>query len=100
MRILEHVVTDSEEGSTVGQILKNRMQLARSLVSRLKFSSGILLDGREVHTDRRTRTGERVTVLLRDEKPVWHGLKAFDGSFGILYDDDYQPDDETQGNHT
>ena len=88
MRILEHVVTDSEEGSTVGQILKNRMQLARSLVSRLKFSSGILLDGREVHTDRRTRTGERVTVLLRDEKPVWHGLKAFDGPFGILYEDE------------
>ncbi|MBR4500586.1 MAG: RluA family pseudouridine synthase [Clostridia bacterium] len=88
MRILDHTVTASEEGSTVGQILKNRMKLARSLISRLKFSSAILLDGQEVHTDRRTVRGEKVTVLLRDEKPVWQGLKAFDGTFGVLYEDE------------
>ncbi len=88
MRVLEHIVTAAEEGGTVGQILKNRMKLARSLISRLKFSSAILVDGREVRTDRRTVTGEKVTVLLRDEKPVWQGLKAFDGPFGILYEDE------------
>ncbi len=88
MRVLEHIVAPDEAGLTVGQVLKNRMNLGRSLISRLKFSSGILLDGVPVHTDRKTLPGEKVTALLRDEKPVWQGLKAFDGPFGILFEDE------------
>ncbi len=88
MRTLEHTVTLQDEGCTVGQILKNRMRLSRSLISRLKFRSAILLDGEEVHTDRRAAAGQRVTVLLRDEKPVWEALSPSPGPFGVLYEDE------------
>ena len=88
MRVLEHVVSAGDAGAAVGAILKNRMRLSRSLISRLKFSSSILLDGAPVHTDRTVLPGQRVTVLLKDERPVWQGLKAFDGPFGVLFEDE------------
>ncbi len=88
MRVFEYNVTPEDAGAAVGQILKNRMHLGRSLISRLKFSSSILLDGREVRTDRVPLPGQKVTVLLRDDKPAWEGLRASDAPFGVLYEDE------------
>lgn len=66
MREYAYLVPPQDAGKTVGALLGTRLGLSRSLISRLKFSGGILLDGAPAHTDVRVRAGQIVLAVLTD----------------------------------
>ena len=66
MRRLDYAVPAADTGRTVGALLSGRMGLSRHRVSSLKFSGGILLDGKPAHTGARVQAGQVLSVLLED----------------------------------
>ncbi len=87
-RILSVTAGPEDDGALFGTVVKNRLRVSRSMLSRLKFSGGLLLNGRETHTDVPVRAGDRVEAVLRDTKPVWDRLRPSEGSVNVLYEDE------------
>ena len=87
-RILTVEAGRGDIGQTVGSLIRNRLHISRSLLSRLKFNDGIFLNGREAHTGIQVREGDRIEVVLRDRKPVWDQLAPSFGEVPVLYEDE------------
>ena len=87
-RILTALAGREDSGLTVGSVIRNRLRISRSLLSRLKFNGGILLNGAPAHTGVPVREGDRVEVVLRDQKPVWEQLPPSSGPVPVLYEDE------------
>lgn len=83
--ILEHTITDSEDGAELLAVLRISMSLSATAIKRLKRSDGIRLDGRTVYTNYRVSRGERLTVTLDDSPPDIIPQK---GDIEILYEDE------------
>ena len=66
MRRLEYTVRPGDAGKTVGYLLERRLMLSGHRVASLKFSGGILLDGKIAHTGVIARPGQTLCALLTD----------------------------------
>lgn len=67
MRVLEHTVRPDEDGRTVKTVALKEMRVSHGQFSRLKFSSGVTVDGNAAHADLRLHAGQTLTLTLRDE---------------------------------
>lgn len=66
-RRLTHTVTEQQSGKTVFVVLRYGAGLSGTVLRRIKWlEGGILLDGQRVHTDRRVRAGQILSVRLSD----------------------------------
>ena len=70
MRELAYIVPPTADGRTLGSLLAREMKLSHHRISSLKFSGGILLDGRSAHTGVRVHAGQLITVVLTDAGPA------------------------------
>lgn len=64
--ILEHIITDTEDGSELLTVLKKSLALSATAIRRLKRSDGIKMDGKTVFTNYTVSRGEKLFVTLND----------------------------------
>jgi len=87
MRKTEFKVTSEYENRTVGDILKKTLGISASLLTVLKRSEGILLDGKCVTVRERVRCGQTVSLEIREEAPS-ENIVPVEMPLEILYDDE------------
>ena len=85
MRKLDYDVPQEDEGKKLSVILRARMKLSNRQISHLKFSEGIYLNDKCVHTGVFVHAGDKVQVLLRDQGIE---LVPYDLPLRIVYRDE------------
>lgn len=85
MRIIDFVVEPSFDGSTVEKYLKEEKHLSRRLITSVKYSSGILVNGKVARTVDIIRCKDTVSVIMQDEKRLEENTSL---NIPIVYDDD------------
>lgn len=95
-RILEYTVLSADEGKSLGEILRSKLQLTTRQIRSIKFSeTGLLLNGekhwvdqggraRYVTTGTPVKTGDRVTAFFREDEP---SVVKAEGDLDVLYED-------------
>lgn len=95
-RTLEYIVLPEDQGKSLDEILKSKLQLTTRQIRSIKFSeTGLLLNGEKYRTDRdgrkryvTTRTlvseGDRVTAFFREDES---SVVEAEGDLDILYED-------------
>lgn len=85
---LVYVVSTEDEGSQLKSILRNRMKLSRSLLSKLKQTEqGITLNGERVYTSVTVRAGDRLEIRMVRESS--DNILPQDLPIDIIYEDDH-----------
>lgn len=85
MRRIDFVVEPSFDGFTVEKYLKEEKHLSRRLITSVKYSSGILVNGKVARTVDVIRCKDTVSVIMQDEKRLEENTSL---NIPIVYDDD------------
>ncbi len=85
MRRIDFVVEPSYDGFTVEKYLMSVKGLSRRLITKIKYSQGIMINGIVSRTVDIIKSGDNVSVIMEDEKYLEENL-ALD--IPIVYDDD------------
>jgi len=85
MRRIDFVVEPSYDGFTVEKYLMSVKGLSRRLITKIKYSEGIMINGIVSRTVDIIKSGDNVSVIMEDEKYLEENL-ALD--IPIVYDDD------------
>jgi 23S rRNA pseudouridine1911/1915/1917 synthase len=67
MRRLQITIEECDEGRQLKQVVFSRLKIGRHLFSCIKFQNGLLLDGVPAHADKKVKTGQVVTLLLKED---------------------------------
>jgi 23S rRNA pseudouridine1911/1915/1917 synthase len=85
---LVYVASIEDEGILLKTILRNRMKLSRTLLSKLKQTErGITLNGERVYTSVKVHVGDRVEIRMVKESS--DDILPQDLPIDIIYEDDY-----------
>src|SRR5690554_5825705 len=85
---LVYIVSMEDEGIQLKSILRNRMKLSRSLLSKLKQTElGITLNGARVYTSVVVHSGDQVEIRMVRESS--DDILAQDLPIDIIYEDEY-----------
>lgn len=84
-RLLAYTVTPEDGGKTLAYILRVRMGLTRGLVSRLKFTGGLALDGKPARTNAAVSAGQTVAAALPPDAPC--DTAPCDAPLAVAYQD-------------
>ncbi len=85
---LVYIVSTEDEGIQLKSILRNRMKLSRSLLSKLKQTEqGITLNGQRVYTSVAVQTGDCVEIRMVREAS--DDILPQDLPIDIIYEDDH-----------
>ena len=87
MRKTEFRVTAEYNNRTVGDILKGVLCISSRLLTLLKRSGGILLDGKRVTVREKVSCGQTLTLEIRDDAPS-ENIVPVEMPLEILYDDE------------
>ena len=82
---VSHRITAPEAGRTVKSIALKEMRLSRSLFSSLKFSGGLLLDGKQTFATVRVQPGQVLSAVWQDGAAL--ALTPADVPLDIVYQD-------------
>lgn len=83
---IEITIESKEDSLPVKAVLSKRVGLSRREISRLKFSHGLLLNGKECRVTEIVHTGDTV-LLIFPEKDLAHAARII-GTPEILYEDE------------
>ena len=76
------------EGSSIRQILREKLRLSKNQISRIKFQeSGILLNGERKRVTDMVKAGDNLSVLLEREEKISY-LEPESGEISVLYEDE------------
>lgn len=85
---LTYIVPSEEDGMMLKNILRDRMQLSRKLLSRLKLTpEGITVNGERKYTSVRVQTGDVVEVRMEEEES--EDILPQDIEFDVIYEDEH-----------
>ncbi|GAA3402471.1 RluA family pseudouridine synthase [Paenibacillus hodogayensis] len=85
---LTYVVPPEEDGTLLKTVLRDRMQLSRKLLSRLKLTpEGIAVNGERRYTSTRVQAGDIVEVRMEEEQS--EDILPQPLPLDILYEDDH-----------
>ncbi|HBN10346.1 MAG TPA: RluA family pseudouridine synthase [Cyanobacteria bacterium UBA8530] len=84
MEILSYRVPSEKEGTRLFNLLRNQLNLSRTLLRRLKANDGILIDGKPCRTFHLVSEGEVLTLVL----PGQQAMEAEELPLEIVYEDD------------
>lgn len=89
MTMLRHYITQTEDGSTVRDILTNRFHISTSLRKQLKRRIGsLLLNGQTATVSYTVRCGDLLEVDISDHAPM-HPIPPVNFPLDILWEDEY-----------
>lgn len=87
-----YIISEEEEGRTVGQFLKNRLQFSAAHIRSLKFApEGLTVNGERARTDRILCAGDRLAVPADDSAARPQRLLPYEGvprALQVLYEDE------------
>jgi 23S rRNA pseudouridine1911/1915/1917 synthase len=83
---IEVTAEESENGLAIKTVLSKSVGLSRREISRLKFTHGLLLNGKEARVTETVHTGDVMTLIF-PEKDTPHALRIL-GKPDILYEDE------------
>ena len=69
--MLEYIVPPEEDGKRVRDVARRCLRLSSTALKRAKWNGAILCSGEPVFADHRVRAGDRLCVILPEEKPVY-----------------------------
>ncbi|WP_434310149.1 RluA family pseudouridine synthase [Hominifimenecus sp. rT4P-3] len=85
-RVVEYRIDQKDAGKSVGQALSSCLELSGRQIRRLKFQpDGILLNGKRTRTNALVQAGDRLTVVIREERGC--DLIPVDGDVAVIYED-------------
>ena len=88
MKTLTYVISQGEEGMTVGAVLRRKLWLSAARVNASKYKDkGILLNGEKAFTNFRVHTGDVIAVDVGDE-PCRNPFPPVDYPLEILWEDE------------
>lgn len=85
MRRIDFVVEPSFDGFTVEKYLREEKHLSRRLITSVKYSSGIMINGKVARTVDTIRCKDVVSVIMQDEKRLEENITL---DIPVIYDDD------------
>lgn len=85
---MEHVVTPQEAGRKLRDILRQVMGVSYSAMKSAKWDNRILVDGMPQPVNAIVHEGQRVTMLWREDAPVYQ-LKPYELALHIPYQDEH-----------
>ena len=85
MRRIDFVVEPSYDGFTVEKYLMSVKGLSRRLITKIKYSEGIMVNDNVSRTVDIIKSGDNVSVIMEDEKCLEENLSL---DIPIVYDDD------------
>ena len=85
MRKIDFIVEPSYDGFTVEKYLMSVKGLSRRLITKIKYSEGIMINGVVSRTVDIIKSGDNVSVIMEDEKCLEENLSL---DIPIVYDDD------------
>ena len=86
--IVKHIVSKEENGITVEQICKKKYDISARLLSELKRTDGLHLNGKHIRTIDTVQTGDILTINL-SENELSENVEPVKMDLDILYDDDF-----------
>ncbi len=89
MAELTYIVTAEDDGLTAETLYRKKMALSRHMLSRLKFTGGLTLDGEPIHTNRICRAGQTLRAVFPPNAPAWEGLKGYRGALRPVWEDEH-----------
>ncbi len=88
MRILTYQATEKDAGKRVETILKDRLQVSRGLLSRLKRREmGICVNGQRVYSTYVLQTGDVISVDVGDREAAKH-LEPVEMELTVVFEDE------------
>lgn len=85
---ISYLVPGGDEGLTVHAVLRQRLQLSRTLVARLKLTEcGIMLNGQRVYTSAQVKPGDLVEARMQRESS--DDILPEPLPIDVLYEDDH-----------
>jgi len=85
---MDHIVTPQEQGWRLRDVLRRSMGVSYSAMKSAKWDQRILVDGEPRTVDTILSSGQMVTMLLPEERPVYQ-LQPYDLSLTIPYQDEH-----------
>jgi len=85
MRKIDFIVEPSYDGFTVEKYLMSVKGLSRRLITKIKYSEGIMINDNVSRTVDIIKSGDNVSVIMEDEKYLEENLSL---DIPIVYDDD------------
>ena len=86
--VVKHIVTEQEDGVSVEQICRKKYDISARLLSELKRTDGLHLNGEHIRTIDTVSKGDILTIDL-SENNVSENVESVKMELDILYDDDF-----------
>lgn len=87
MKTISLTISDEWSGKQIKSIMKNKLGFSSALITRQKrYDDGIMLDGVKVNVTERVKTGDTLTLNLRDESSK--NIVPTDMPLDILFEDE------------
>ncbi|MBQ3669217.1 MAG: RluA family pseudouridine synthase [Clostridia bacterium] len=87
MKTLEYTVGQEDDNRVIWRIVRGRMGVSARQLSRAKVAGTLLLNGEQVHADRRVKPGQVVSISIYDDEPSYTP-EPEDAEVSIVYEDD------------
>lgn len=84
--LLNYTVPPSDEGMTLGSVLRNRLRLSATLLRRLKAASSLYVNGQPRYTDYRVCAGDEVSALISEPGADFPPQEA---PLSVIYEDEW-----------
>ena len=86
--LIRHIVTEEEHGYSVEQICRKKYDVSARLISELKRTDGLHLNGEHIRTIDTVSSGDVLTINLK-ENSLSENVEAVPIGLDIIYDDDF-----------
>lgn len=88
MKEFSLIIDQELHQKTVRHILLKVMKISSSAFSSLKFSGGVLLDGKQAYANDRVQAGQQIQIRFPDKRVAVQKLPAHAMKINIVYEDD------------
>ena len=98
MRELRYIIGEQSDGLPVRSILKSCLKCSTSVISRLKNTDGIILNGESVWANRQVKSGDELILLIDRGESSSESIVPVRLDFGIVYEgEDFLVADKPSG---
>ncbi|MBR4235710.1 MAG: RluA family pseudouridine synthase [Clostridia bacterium] len=87
MKLLAYTVPPQDAGRLVWRVVRGSMNVSAHQLARAKVNGGLMLDGRNVHADRRVAAGQVLSVAIYDDAPAL-AVNPENAPVSVVYEDE------------